>query len=298
MNSDRIAVRRRLRVRGLLWRSCSRCSRKRAISGSSRSSQSSAEGCLPVVVVDVAEQQPQRVAVGRDRARAGLQLARQPVGEERLQRRRDERHGQTACRVVERAGRRARAARAPPTGRSTCSAGSRVAEIGRQPRQPALDVDAGAIPVEQGANGERMPEVVDPRRDRARRRRSPASVAEPAEDRPDALVDDAACRAARRRSCRSWGAGRAGGGGAGSARARRGCSAAAAPGATCRTSSDGSAARRRRRRDRRDRDGAPRRSAARSRPAARTASRRSRPATAARIDRRAWSISASTSASV
>jgi hypothetical protein len=47
-------------------------------------------------LVDVAQQQLQGVAVGRDRARAGLQLAFQAVAEERLQRGRDQRHRQTA----------------------------------------------------------------------------------------------------------------------------------------------------------------------------------------------------------
>ena len=55
-----------------------------------------AGGLLAGRVVDVAEQQPQRVAVGRDRARTGLQLSGQPVGEEGLQRRRDERHRRIA----------------------------------------------------------------------------------------------------------------------------------------------------------------------------------------------------------
>ena len=42
-------------------------------------------GLLAGLVVDVAEEQPQGVAVGRDRVRGGGPLGHQPVGEERLQ---------------------------------------------------------------------------------------------------------------------------------------------------------------------------------------------------------------------
>ena len=44
-------------------------------------------------VRDVAQQEPPRVAVGGDRVRAGLALADQPVGEERLQGRGERGHG-------------------------------------------------------------------------------------------------------------------------------------------------------------------------------------------------------------
>src|SRR5215218_8195907 len=43
-----------------------------------------------------AQQQPEGVTVGGDRPWAGLQLPRQPVAEERLQRRRDLGHDRTA----------------------------------------------------------------------------------------------------------------------------------------------------------------------------------------------------------
>ena len=49
MNSERMAVSRRLRVLALLWRCVSRWSRKPLISFSSRSSQSRADGALLVV---------------------------------------------------------------------------------------------------------------------------------------------------------------------------------------------------------------------------------------------------------
>ena len=53
-------------------------------------------GLLAGVLLDEAEQQPERVAVGRDRPRAGLQLPGETVGEERLQGRRDRGHDRTA----------------------------------------------------------------------------------------------------------------------------------------------------------------------------------------------------------
>ena len=70
------------------------------------------------------EQQPQRVAVGGDGVRAGVALSDQPLGEERLQRRCEQRH------VAPRGGargarRRARAARARPTSTNRCPLGGR-----------------------------------------------------------------------------------------------------------------------------------------------------------------------------
>jgi hypothetical protein len=53
-------------------------------------------GCLAGLLLREAEQQPQRVAIGGDRRQACLQLACQPVGEERLQRRGDLGHDRTA----------------------------------------------------------------------------------------------------------------------------------------------------------------------------------------------------------
>ena len=51
---------------------------------------------LAGVLLGEAQQQPECVAVGRDRSRAGLQLPGQAVGEERLQGRCDRGHGRTA----------------------------------------------------------------------------------------------------------------------------------------------------------------------------------------------------------
>ena len=50
------------------------------------------EGCLPARCDGEGEKQPDRVAVGGDRVRAGLALADEPVGEERLQCRGDRAH--------------------------------------------------------------------------------------------------------------------------------------------------------------------------------------------------------------
>ena len=57
-------------------------------------------GQLAGLPVHEPEQQPQRVAVGRDGARAGLALRGEPVGEEGLQRRRDQRHDRAADHAV------------------------------------------------------------------------------------------------------------------------------------------------------------------------------------------------------
>ena len=57
-------------------------------------------GHLPGPLVHEGEQQPQGVAVGRDGLRAGLALLEEPVGEERLQRGRDQRHDRAASQAV------------------------------------------------------------------------------------------------------------------------------------------------------------------------------------------------------
>ena len=57
-------------------------------------------GHLPGPLVHEGEQQPQGVAVGGDGLRAGLTLLDEPVGEERLQRGRDQRHGRAAGQAV------------------------------------------------------------------------------------------------------------------------------------------------------------------------------------------------------
>ena len=79
--------------------------------------ESSRLGGLPVCCCGEREQQPERVAVGGDRVRAGLALADQPLGEERLQGRGERAHDRASA---GRGGarRRARAARARPAGTS------------------------------------------------------------------------------------------------------------------------------------------------------------------------------------
>ena len=72
---------------------CSRWSKNAAISGASRSAMSSADGVLPVLAVAKREQQPERVAVAGDGVGRGAALGDEPVGEERLQHRRERGHG-------------------------------------------------------------------------------------------------------------------------------------------------------------------------------------------------------------
>ena len=95
------------------------------------------------------EQQPERVAVGGDRVRAGVQLADQPVGEERLQRRGE--------RVI-----------AGPPGRRRAPGG--VREQLRRGREVLV-----------GVGGVRVPEVGRQRREQARWTSTPCAV--PAEQR-------------------------------------------------------------------------------------------------------------------
>ena len=53
---------------------------------------SSAEGVLPVLAQAKVDQQPERVPVAGDGVRAGLALSDEPLGEERLQHRRERAH--------------------------------------------------------------------------------------------------------------------------------------------------------------------------------------------------------------
>jgi len=57
-------------------------------------------GRFPGLLVHEGEQQAHGVAVGRNGLRAGLTLLDEPVGEERLHRRRDQRHDRAACHAV------------------------------------------------------------------------------------------------------------------------------------------------------------------------------------------------------
>ena len=62
---------------------------------------SSLDGCLPVCSVREAQQQPHRVAVGGDRVRAGVSLGHQPLGEERLKCRGEQRSWQVSQGALE-----------------------------------------------------------------------------------------------------------------------------------------------------------------------------------------------------
>ena len=100
----------------------------------------------------------ERVAVGGDGARTDVPLGDQPVGEERLERRREQAHDRSPRRV--RAGRaRARAALGRLADTSRWRRGRR-AEERREQRQLGVDVLAGLIPADQRADSERVPEVV------------------------------------------------------------------------------------------------------------------------------------------
>ena len=120
----------------------SRWSRNAPISGASRSARSSVEGGLPVRAAAKPSSSRERVAVGGDGVRAGAALADQPVGEERLQGRGERGSSPRPARCARAVRRRARAVPGRPTGTSRCCAGVDVAEVGRQQRQPGLDVRA------------------------------------------------------------------------------------------------------------------------------------------------------------
>src|SRR5665213_2438371 len=72
-------------------------------------------GGLPRVPVDVGEEELERVAVSGNRVRAGVALGDEPVGEERLQQRRERGH-ERACPAVGLAAVRRPAARASSSG--------------------------------------------------------------------------------------------------------------------------------------------------------------------------------------
>ena len=119
---------------------------------------SSMLGGLAVLLGGEREQQPERVAVGGDRVRAGVALADQPVGEERLQRRCEQAHRAPLLGAFEALGgerEQLRSGLQIPVGRSRVD----VPEVGAQQRQPRLDVLAiagVAVGVEQRVDRERV----------------------------------------------------------------------------------------------------------------------------------------------
>ena len=90
LNRERTAVSRRLRVRALLCRACSRWLRKAVIRVGVEVAPPKREGALPVP----SQANPLAVASrgGRDGPWTGLPLFGEAVGKERLQRRRDRAH--------------------------------------------------------------------------------------------------------------------------------------------------------------------------------------------------------------
>ena len=104
--------------------SCSRWSRNAAISGASRSAMSRRGRFLPGPGVRVLSSSLERVAVAGDGVRAGVALRDEPVGEERLQRRRERAHGRRRLRCSGGA-RPAASARESRTGTSRCWPGRR-----------------------------------------------------------------------------------------------------------------------------------------------------------------------------
>ena len=114
-----------------------------------------------------AQQQPEGVTVGGDGVGAGAALAGQPVGEERLQSRRECGHGRAPKRLSRRA-----AANSISSGSSgQVPVGARrvdMSEVGGQDRHPALDLDPGSMPLDQGADSETVPQIMDTWPDRRR----------------------------------------------------------------------------------------------------------------------------------
>ena len=161
-NSEWIAASRALRVRTLLPRSCSRWVRNAATSVGVEVGDVEPARRLAGALLGEAQQQPQRVAVGGDGARAGLALGQQPVGEERLQGGGEQAHRGSTGGLLEPLGRRREQFRG---GGEVPVGGGRVgvAEVGRQERQLRRDVDVGAVPVAQRGHREAVPQPVDSR---------------------------------------------------------------------------------------------------------------------------------------
>jgi hypothetical protein len=87
------------------------------------------------------EQQPERVAVSGDRSRAGVRLVDQPVGEERLQRRREQTHGSTSR------SRRSRASARSSGEACKYQSPSRPGQIQPAPRVLRADAPGDVVPV-------------------------------------------------------------------------------------------------------------------------------------------------------
>ena len=120
-----MAASRALRVAQPFPRCSSRCWQERADARSADVGQAELAGCLPVVVAGEGEQEPARVAVGRDRVRAGLLLPGQPVGEESLQDGGEVGHGAARLSACSSLPPRGRGTRGRPAGTSRSTSGRR-----------------------------------------------------------------------------------------------------------------------------------------------------------------------------
>ena len=107
---------------------------------------------LAGLALDEAEQQPEGVAVGGDRARARLALPGQPFGEERLQGRGESRSWPGALGVEPGGSQREQLRR----GREVPVGGYQVLvpEDSGQARQAGLHIVAVAVPLDQRSHGE------------------------------------------------------------------------------------------------------------------------------------------------
>ena len=161
LNSAWIAASRALRVRTLLPRSFSRWSRNAPTSRRVEVGDLERGGLPAGLAGCESQEQPERVAVGRDGVRAGSSLAGQVVGEECLDGGRE--RGHRVCFFLE--------CLEPPGGQGEqfrCRgqvgvgvAGVCVPEVGRQPRQHGLDVGPGPVPAQKRGDRERVAEIMD-----------------------------------------------------------------------------------------------------------------------------------------
>ena len=117
------------------------------------------ERLLAGLLVREAQQQPERVAVGGDRLRAGVALGDQTVGEERLERGRERGHESTSRQLLQ-----AAADQLEQLGDRLqipiCAGRVDMPEERGEQRHPPVDVLAGLIPVKQRVHGQGMAEIV------------------------------------------------------------------------------------------------------------------------------------------
>ena len=145
----------------VLPRPCSRWSKNAEIVAASRSSSASVAGAFLVFSFEEAEQEPEGVPIGGDGVGARLALGHQPLGEERLEGGGRARSSPWLRGVLETLGGQAEQlgrGRQVPVGVGRMD----VAQVGRELREPGLDVEAVSIPADQGSHGETVSEVMWP----------------------------------------------------------------------------------------------------------------------------------------